>query len=175
MSEKDLEQCIRDVPDFPKKGIVFKDITTLLKDKVAFKNAVDQLTKRYEGKSVDLVLGIEARGFCLASVVAYKLGAGFILVRKPGKLPAETVKATYQLEYGTDSIEMHKDAIEPGQKVLIVDDLLATGGTAAAAVELVEKLGGEVCGIAFLIELESLRGREKMPNQEVLSLIKYEY
>jgi len=175
MSERDLEQCIRDVPNFPKKGIVFKDITTLLKDKDAFKNTVDLITKRYEGKGIDLVLGIEARGFCLASVVAYKLGAGFILVRKPGKLPAETVKATYQLEYGTDSIEMHKDAIQPGQKVLIVDDLLATGGTAAAAVELVENLGGEVYEIAFLIELESLKGKDKLPEQKVFSLIKCKY
>jgi len=171
----DLKQSIRDVPDFPKQGIIFKDITTLLKDKDAFTEAVNRLTEKYQGEAVDLVLGIEARGFILAPIVAYKLGAGFVPVRKPGKLPAEIIKATYQLEYGTDSVEMHKDAIKPGQKVLIVDDLLATGGTAAAAVELVKKLKGEVCGIAFLIELESLKGREKLPNQEVFSLIKYKY
>jgi adenine phosphoribosyltransferase len=175
MADKDLEKCIRDVPDFPKKGIVFKDITTLFKDKKAFKKAVDELVKKYKGKDIDIVLGIEARGFCLAPIVAYKLGAGFVPVRKPGKLPAETVKATYELEYGTDSIEIHKDAIEPGQRVLIVDDLLATGGTASAAVELVKKLGGKIVGVAFVIELESLRGRDKLPHQEVFSLIKCKY
>jgi len=168
-----LSKAIRDVPDFPKKGIIFKDITTLLKDKDALRLAIDLLAERYTGKGIDLVLGVEARGFIIAGIMAYKLGTGFIPVRKPGKLPAETIKETYELEYGTDSIEIHKDAIKPGQTVLIADDLLATGGTARASVELVRKLGGKVYGLAFLIELEFLNGRKKLEGLDIFSLIKF--
>ena len=169
----DLRKAIRDVPDFPKKGIVFKDITTLLKDKDALRLAIDLLADRYIGKGIDLVLGVEARGFIIAGIMAYKLGIGFIPVRKPGKLPAETIKETYELEYGTDSLELHKDAIKPGQTVLIADDLLATGGTARAAVELIRKLGGKVYGLAFLIELDFLHGRKKLEGLDIFSLIKF--
>ena len=168
-----LAEKIRDIPDFPKKGFIFKDITTLLKDKEAFREAVDRLAEPFEGKPVDLVLGIESRGFIFAAAVAYKLGVGFIPARKPGKLPAETISATYELEYGTDSIELHRDAIKSGQNVLIVDDLIATGGTAKAACELVEKLGGKVLGVAFLIELTFLKGRNKLRDYDVFSLIEF--
>lgn len=168
-----LEERIRDVPDFPKKGIIFKDITPLLKDTAAFKYVIDLLTERYHDKGVEVVVAMEARGFILGAPLAYKLGVAFVPVRKVGKLPAETVSAQYSLEYGVDSLEMHKDAILPGQKVLIVDDLLATGGTIAATIELVEKLGGEVIGIAFLIELTFLNGRQKLKDYQVMSLIQY--
>jgi len=170
----DLRSLIRDVPDFPKPGIVFKDITTLTKDPEGLRVAVDALAGRYADANVDLVVGIESRGFVFGAAVAYKLGVGFVPARKPGKLPAQTVSAAYELEYGTDAIEMHRDAIGQGQRVLIVDDLLATGGTAAAAVELVSGLGGEIVAIAFLIDLAFLRGRDKLAGYEVFSLIEYD-
>jgi adenine phosphoribosyltransferase len=169
-----LKQIIREVPDFPKPGILFYDITTLLKDAAGFKTVVDALQARYRLTPVDLVLGIEARGFIFAPALAYALGAGFIPVRKPNKLPAKTVRETYQLEYGTDSLEIHADAIQPGQHVLIVDDLLATGGTAAAVGRLVEKLGGKVAGFGFVVELDFLKGRDKLPGYDVFSLLHYD-
>jgi adenine phosphoribosyltransferase len=167
----DLAEMIRDVPDFPKEGIVFKDITTLIKDAQAFKQAVDILADHYAGQEIDLVVAVEARGYIFGAPVAYQLGAGFVPVRKVGKLPAETVREEYELEYGTDSVEMHRDAIQPGQKVLIVDDLIATGGSAAATARLVERLGGEVVGIAFLIELAFLSGVEKLEGYDVFTVI----
>lgn len=169
----DLAKMIRDVPDFPKEGIIFKDITTLIKDPEAFKEAVDILADHYTGQEVDLVVAVEARGYIFGAPVAYKLGAGFIPVRKAGKLPAEKVREEYELEYGTDSVEMHTDAIVPGQKILIVDDLIATGGSAAATVRLVERLGGEVLGIAFLIELAFLKGVEKLKGYDVFTVFEY--
>jgi len=170
----DIASYIRDVPDFPIKGILFKDITTLTKHSEAFKYSIDQLTERYRDKDIDLVAAIEARGFVFGAPLAYNLGAGLIIVRKEEKLPAETVKAEYSLEYGTNVLEMHQDAIEPGQRVLVVDDLLATGGSAAATVELVEKLGGEVVGLAFVIELTFLHGRDKLKGYEIFSLLESE-
>jgi adenine phosphoribosyltransferase len=167
----DLASKIRDVPDFPKEGILFKDITTLIKDPQAFKQAVDMLVEHYTGQKIDLVVAVEARGYIFGAPVAYQLGAGFVPVRKVGKLPAATVREEYELEYGTDAVEMHRDAIEPGQKVLIIDDLIATGGSAAATARLVETLGGEVVGIAFLIELEFLHGLDKLEGYEVFTLI----
>lgn len=169
-----LKKLIREVPDFPKPPILFYDITTLLKNAGGLRELVDALAGLYLGKKLDLVLGVEARGFIFAPALAYKLGAGFVPVRKPGKLPAATTRVSYSLEYGADSLEIHKDAIEPGQRVLIVDDLLATGGTAAACVQLVEKLGGEVAGLGFAIELVFLNGRKKLEGQNVFSLLKYE-
>ena len=169
----DLKNYIRDIPDFPKKGIIFKDITTLLMNGDAFKYAIDQIAEHYKDKNIDLVVGVESRGFIVGAAVAYKLGVGFIPVRKPGKLPYKTIKATYTLEYGTDTIEMHEDAIRRSEKILIVDDLLATGGTASAMIELVTRLGGEVIGIAFIIELSFLNGRNKLQGYEVFSLIQY--
>ena len=169
-----LKQIIREVPDFPKPGILFYDITTLLKYAAGFKTVVDALQARYRLTPVDLVLGIEARGFIFAPALAYALGAGFIPVRKPNKLPAKTVRETYQLEYGTDSLEIHADAIQPGQNVLVVDDLLATGGTAAAVGRLVEKLGGKVAGFGFVVELDFLKGRDKLPGYDVFSLLHYD-
>ena len=169
-----LKQIIREVPDFPKPGILFYDITTLLKDAAGFKTVIDALQAHYRDTRVDLVLGIEARGFIFAPALAYALGAGFIPVRKPNKLPAKTVRETYQLEYGTDSLEIHADAIQPGQNVLIVDDLLATGGTAAAVGRLVEKLGGKVAGFGFVVELDFLKGRDKLPGYDVFSLLRYD-
>jgi adenine phosphoribosyltransferase len=169
----DLAKMIRDVPDFPKEGIVFKDITTLIKEPQAFKQVVDILAEHYAGQQIDLVVAVEARGYIFGAPVAYQLGAGFIPVRKVGKLPAETVREEYELEYGTDSVEMHRDAIEPGQKVLIVDDLIATGGSAAATARLVERLGGEVVGIAFLIELGFLSGVDKLKGYDVFTIIEY--
>ena len=170
----DLRGLIRDVPDFPKPGIVFKDITTLTKDPEGLRAAVDALAERYADANVDLVVGIESRGFVFGAAVAYKLGVGFVPARKPGKLPAQTVSAAYELEYGTDAIEVHRDAIGQGQRVLIVDDLLATGGTAAAAAELVSGLGGEIVAIAFLIDLAFLRGKDKLAGYDVFSLIEYD-
>lgn len=169
----DLAKMIRDVPDFPKEGIIFKDITTLIKDPEGFKEAVDVLADHYAGQEIDLVVAVEARGYIFGAPIAYKLGAGFIPVRKVGKLPAQTIVEEYELEYGTDSVEMHRDAIEPGQKILIVDDLIATGGSAAATTRLVETLGGEVVGIAFLIELTFLKGVEKLKGYDVFTVIEY--
>jgi adenine phosphoribosyltransferase len=168
-----LKALIREVPDFPKPGILFYDITTLLKDPVGLHGAVDSLANHYVGQVIDLVVGIEARGFIFAPMVAYRLNAGFVPVRKPKKLPAETARAEYSLEYGKDSLEVHRDAISEGQRVLIIDDLLATGGTAAAVAQLVESLGGKVAGLGFLIELEFLKGREKLAGYNLHSVLKY--
>ena len=170
----DLKEKIRVVEGFPKKGVSFKDITTLLKDREAYHETVDAMVSRCRDKNADLIVGLEARGFVLGAPVAYGLNAGFVLVRKPGKLPAETVRYEYGLEYGTDTLEIHKDAILPGQRVVIVDDLLATGGTALAVVRLVEKLGGKVAGILFAMELSFLNGRETLKGYDVDSLIQYE-
>jgi adenine phosphoribosyltransferase len=169
-----LERLIRTVPGFPKPGIMFRDITTLARDPEGLRAAVDAIASRYEKARIDIVVGIESRGFIFGAAVAYRLGVGFVPARKPGKLPAETVRAEYSLEYGTDAIEMHRDAITRGQRVLIVDDLLATGGTAAAAVKLVETLGGQVVALAFLIDLTFLNGRAKLGGYEVFSLIEYD-
>ena len=169
----DLESRIRDIPDYPKAGIVFKDIMPLLADPEAFRAAVEGLAEFARPRSPDLVMGAEARGFILGGALALELGCGFVAARKPGKLPWETVSAEYELEYGTDSLELHADAIEKGARVLIHDDLLATGGTAHAKVELVEKLGGEVVGIAFVIELAFLHGRDRLEGYDVHSLITY--
>jgi adenine phosphoribosyltransferase len=169
-----LKNLIREVPDFPKKGILFYDITTLLKDKLGFATLIDALSENYIGKEIDLVLGMEARGFIFGPALSYRLNAGFVPVRKPGKLPAETVKIRYELEYGSNALEIHKDAIVKGQRVLIVDDLLATGGTAAATAELVRNLGGEIAGLAFVVELDFLKGREKLANYDVFSLLHYD-
>jgi adenine phosphoribosyltransferase len=170
----DLKKLIREVPDFPKPGILFYDITTLLKDKDGFRTLIDGLKAHYEHARVDVVLGIEARGFIFGPALAYALGTGFIPVRKPKKLPAATASVRYDLEYGTDSLEIHRDAIHPGQTVLIVDDLLATGGTARAAAQLVESVGGQVAGVAFVIELLFLNGRAKLEGYDVFSLLAYE-
>lgn len=168
----DLASMIRDVPDFPKEGIIFKDITTLIKDPEAFRTVIDTLADHYAEQAIDVVVAVEARGYIFGAPVAYKLGAGFVPVRKVGKLPAETVRQEYKLEYGIDSVEMHKDGIVPGQKVLIVDDLIATGGSAAATAHLVERLGGDVVGIAFLIELTFLNGVDKLKGYDVYTIIK---
>ena len=168
-----LEKHIRAIPDFPKPGILFRDITTLLKDKAAFRNAIDLLVKKFKNKKIDAVVAVEARGFILGGAMAHKLGAGFIPVRKKGKLPWKTDSASYDLEYGKDTLEMHCDAIKPNSKILIVDDLLATGGTVKAVTELIEKQKGKISGIAFLIELADLKGREKLKDYPVFSLIKY--
>jgi len=169
----DLKKYIRNIPDFPKAGILFRDITTLLKDKEAFKASVDELAAKYKDKKIDCVVAVEARGFVLGGALAHKLGAGFVLVRKKGKLPWKTNSVTYELEYGTDTLEMHHDAFLPGARVLIVDDLLATGGTMQAVCNLVKQLQGNIVGIAFLIELSDLKGIEKLKNFDVFSLIKY--
>jgi adenine phosphoribosyltransferase len=169
----DLKALIREVPDFPKPGILFYDITTLLKDPVGLHWAVDSLANHYVGQVIDRVVGIEARGFIFAPMVAYRLNAGFVPVRKPKKLPAETASVEYSLEYGKDSLEIHRDAITPGQKVLIIDDLLATGGTAAAVAQLVGSLGGVVAGLGFLIELEFLKGKDKLSKYNLHSVLKY--
>jgi len=169
-----LEKSIRSIPDFPKPGILFRDITTLIQNKAAFKKSVDLLAKKYKGRGFDKVVGVEARGFIFASAVAHKIGAGFVPVRKKGKLPFKTISTTYALEYGTDTLEIHQDAIGAGEKVLIIDDLLATGGTVKAVIELVKKLGGKVAGIGFVIELVDLRGKEKIKDYPVFSLIKFE-
>lgn len=168
-----LKGIIRDVPDFPKPGIIFKDITPLLADHAAFTELVQAFADAFRGAGITKVCGIEARGFLLAAPIALALGAGLVPVRKKGKLPYKRVAATYALEYGTDTVEMHEDAVKPGEKVLVVDDVLATGGTAAAACELVEKIGGKVAGVAMLIELEFLKGRAKLGDRKVHSLIKY--
>jgi adenine phosphoribosyltransferase len=171
---ENFKRLIRNVPDFPKKGILFYDITTLLKDARALKEVLDLLASRYQNQHIDLVLGVESRGFIFAPPLAYQLGAGFVPVRKPGKLPAETLKVTYDLEYGQDTLEVHKDAIQKGQRVLVVDDLLATGGTAAAAIQLIEQLGGAVAGLAFLVELEFLSGRKRLNGYDVYCLLQYQ-
>ena len=167
----DLEQYIRDVPDFPKPGIVFKDITPLLADAEALKTTVAQLAAPYESAGVEIVTGVESRGFIFGAAVAERLGAGFVLIRKPGKLPSTTISESYELEYGTDTIEMHADSVRSGQHVLMVDDLLATGGTMAAACRLVEQLGGEIVGVSFVIELCFLSGRGKLAGHDVRSLV----
>jgi adenine phosphoribosyltransferase len=168
-----LKAHIREVPDFPKPGILFYDITTLLKDPLALRQAVDRFVWMFSGRHIDKVVGIESRGFMFGPIVAYNLNAGFVPVRKPGKLPAETVRATYDLEYGSDTLEMHRDAVAPGERVLIVDDLIATGGTALATAKLVESVGGTVAGLGFMIELTFLPGREKLQGYDVVSLIRY--
>lgn len=170
----DLKKLIREIPDYPKPGILFYDLTTLLKDQRGFQKLVDRLCDHYADRKVDVVVGVEARGFIFAPALAYRLGAGFVPVRKPKKLPAKTAKVSYQLEYGTDTLEIHEDAIRPGQSVLISDDLLATGGTAAATVKLVRTLGGAVNGVAFAVELTFLNGRAKLPGLDVFSLIQYD-
>ena len=169
----DLKSQIRHVPDFPKPGILFYDITTLLRDPVGFKATIDTLSLPYVDQGIDAVIGIESRGFILGGAVAARIGAGFIPIRKPGKLPAKSIRETYALEYGTDALEIHEDAIEKGQRVLIVDDVLATGGTAAAAGQLVKTLGGELHGMAFLIELLFLNGKAKLAGERVFSVIQY--
>ena len=168
-----LKARIRHVPDFPKAGILFYDVTTLLRDREGFRMAVDSMATPFIDQSIDLVAGIESRGFILGSAVADRIGAGFVPVRKLGKLPAATVRASYALEYGTDSLEMHKDAIEPGQRVVIVDDLLATGGTASATVQLVKQLGGQVVGVALLIELVALNGRARLDGENLHVVLQY--
>jgi len=173
VSVAELRARIREVPDFPKPGILFYDITTLLKDPAAYREAIDLLTAPYVGMKVDIVVGMESRGFIFSAPMAYQLGAGFVPVRKLGKLPAETVSVEYALEYGTNTLEIHTDAIKPGQKVLIVDDLLATGGTVNGTIELVHRLKGDVVGIAFLVELTFLKGRETLHGQDVHSVIAY--
>jgi adenine phosphoribosyltransferase len=170
----DLKKLIREIPDYPKPGILFYDVTTLLKDKKGFHTMVDELCSHYSGAQVDVVVGIEARGFIFGPALAYSLGAGFVPVRKPKKLPGKTASVTYQLEYGTDTLEIHDDAISRGQRVVICDDLLATGGTAAATVKLVRQLGGEVTGAAFAVELTFLNGRNKLPGVDVFSLMQYD-
>jgi adenine phosphoribosyltransferase len=169
----ELSTLIRDVPDFPQPGILFKDITTLLKDPAGFRQAIDGLAHRVRHLEVDVVVGMESRGFILAAPIAYLLGAGFVPVRKLGKLPAATISVEYDLEYGSNTLELHRDGIAPGQRVLVVDDLLATGGTVAATVDLVERLGGRVIATAFLVELEFLEGRRRLEGREVVSLITY--
>ena len=169
----DLKKTIREIKDFPKEGIDFKDITTLMQNGEAFKYTIDQFVNELKDQNIDIIVGPEARGFLMGTPVAYALGVGFVPVRKPGKLPYETESYEYGLEYGTDVLEIHKDAIKPGQRVAIVDDLLATGGTMEAAAKLIEKLGGEVVSMQFLIELEGLQGREKLSKYDVNSLIKY--
>lgn len=173
MAKIKLKKYIRSIPDFPKPGILFRDITTLLQDKKAFKAAVDSLSSKYKSKKIDMVAAVEARGFILGGAIAHKLGAGFVPIRKKGKLPWKTNSVTYDLEYGTDTLEMHNDAIRIGDRVLIVDDLLATGGTAKAVTELVKQFNGKVIGIAFLIELTDLKGKGKLKGYPVYSLIKY--
>jgi adenine phosphoribosyltransferase len=169
-----LKTLIRTVPDFPKPGILFYDITTVLKDKAGFATLIDAFAQYYIGKEIDLVLGIEARGFIFGPALAYRLNAGFVPVRKPKKLPAQVARVNYDLEYGTDSLEIHMDAIEPGQRVVIVDDLLATGGTMEATVRLVRQLGGVVAGLGFAVELDFLKGREKFREYDVMSLLHYD-
>ena len=169
----ELKNIIRDIPDFPKKGIIFKDITTLLADAKSFQRMVDLISHRYIGQRIDKIVGVEARGFIIGAALAYKLGAGVVLVRKPGKLPSETFKKSYELEYGTDTLEIHTDAIKPGEKILIADDLLATGGTTAAVVDMVRNMGGEIVECAFMVELAFLEGRKRLPEGKVYSLLQF--
>ncbi len=174
MNSSQLKSLIREIPDFPKPGILFYDITTLLKDKLGYATLIDQLSEHYVGKDIDLVLGMEARGFIFAPALAYRLNAGFVPVRKPGKLPAETAKVSYDLEYGSNTLEIHKDAIQKGQRVIIIDDLLATGGTAEATVKLAKSLGAEVAGLGFVVELDFLQGRDKLKGLDVFSILNYD-
>lgn len=169
----DLKALVREVPDFPKPGVGFKDITTVLKSPEAFRQVVLEMAQPFRGEC-DVVVGVESRGFILGAPIAYELGCGFVVMRKPGKLPAERIQTTYELEYGTDGLEVHRDAIRPGQRVLIVDDLLATGGTISAAAELVERLSGEIAGFSFFIELAFLNGRSRLGGHVVHSLITYD-
>lgn len=170
---EDLKKAIRDVPDFPKKGIIFKDITTLLQDRALFKKAVNLLCEQFKDKNIDVIASIESRGFILGAAMAYELDTGFVPVRKGGKLPHKTYSATYELEYGEDTLEIHQDAAGKGTRVLIIDDLLATGGTLGAVIDLVKKTGAEIAGIGFLIELTFLKGREKNRGYDIFSLIKF--
>jgi adenine phosphoribosyltransferase len=170
----DLKRLIREIPDYPKPGILFYDLTTLLKDKRGFRRLIEQLCEHYDGKHVDIVVGIEARGFIFGPALAFCLNAGFVPIRKPNKLPWKTAQVAYQLEYGTDKLEIHQDAVRPGERVLVCDDLLATGGTAAAAVQLLRQLGGNVAGAAFAVELSFLNGRAKLPGLDVFSLLQYD-
>ncbi len=169
-----IKKAIRTIPHFPKKGIMFRDITTLLKDADAFKETIDALVERYRNQSLDLVAGIESRGFIIAGAIAYLLGKGFIPIRKPGKLPAETFRVEYELEYGKDAVEMHKDSVFKGARVLVVDDLLATGGTMKAACDLVERAGGTVVECAFIVDLPDLKGRKKLQNYQIFTLVEFE-
>jgi adenine phosphoribosyltransferase len=173
MKKTELKDYIRNIPDFPKQGILFRDITTLLKDKAAFKEAVSRLANKFRKEAIDVVVAVEARGFILGGAVAYKLNTGFVPVRKKGKLPYKTHSATYNLEYGTDTLEIHEDAIQSGARVLIIDDLLATGGTVKAVTELIDKIGGTIVGIVFLIELKDLKGIKKLQNYPTYSIIKF--
>ena len=173
MSAEALRERIREIPDFPKPGILFYDITTLLKDPAAYREAIDLMLEPYQGQQIDVVVGMESRGFIFAAPIAYNLAVGFAPVRKLGKLPADTISAEYALEYGTNTLELHVDAIQEGQRVLVVDDLLATGGTVGATIDLVERLGGEVAGTAFLVELSFLNGRERLDGYRVTTLISY--
>ncbi len=173
MSAEGLRARIREIPDFPKPGILFYDITTLLKDPAAFKDAVDLMLAPYRDERIEIVVGMESRGFIFSAPMAYELGAGLVPVRKLGKLPAEVISVEYALEYGSNTLEIHRDAIQPGQRVLIVDDLLATGGTVRGTIELVERLQGEIVGLAFLVELDFLKGRERLEGRRVTSVIRY--
>ena len=173
MKKAELKNYIRSIPDFPKEGILFRDITTLLLDKGALKDAINRLSRKYKKENIDVVVAVEARGFILGGAIAYKLNAGFVPVRKKGKLPSKVQSVTYDLEYGTDTLEIHEDAIKQGARVLIVDDLLATGGTVKATAELIQNAGGTVAGIAFLIELKALKGIKKLSEYPVYSLIKF--
>jgi adenine phosphoribosyltransferase len=173
MDEDQLKSKIRSVPDFPKPGILFYDVTTLLRDPQGLRSTIDRMSEPYRDRAIDVVVGIESRGFILGAAVADRIGAGFIPVRKLGKLPAECIRATYELEYGTDSLEMHRDAIQSGQRVLLVDDLLATGGTARATIGLIKQIGGIVEGAAFLIELVALKGRARLEGEQVMAVLQY--
>lgn len=174
LNSDQLKKLIREIPDFPKKGILFYDITTLLKDKSGYATLIDLLAEHYIGKQVDLILGMEARGFIFGPALAYRLNAGFVPVRKPGKLPAATARVEYDLEYGSNALEVHNDAIEKGQRVLIVDDLLATGGTAQATAKLASSLGADIAGLGFVVELDFLNGRDKLRPYDVFSLLHYD-
>ncbi|MEY2461545.1 MAG: adenine phosphoribosyltransferase [Acidimicrobiaceae bacterium] len=174
MDANQLRECVRDIPDFPKPGVIYKDITPLLSTTDAFRSTIDLIADHFEGTTVDRVLGVEARGFIIAAPVAYRFSSAFVPVRKAGKLPWEIERVEYELEYGTDLLEIHRDAVEPGDHVVIIDDVLATGGTAAATIRLVEKLGGTVVGLGFVIELGFLHGREKLQGYDVLSLVTYD-
>ena len=173
LKKSELKGCIRDVPDFPKEGIIFKDITTLLQDPAALKKSIDLLAKKFKNEKIDIVVGVEARGFIFGAPIAYKLGAGFVPVRKKGKLPYKTQEVTYELEYGSDTLQIHEDAIPAGSKVLIVDDLLATGGTIKAVSDLLKQQDADIAGIAFLVELKFLKGKDKLKDMEIYSVLKY--
>jgi adenine phosphoribosyltransferase len=174
MASLDLARCIRTIPDFPKPGIMFRDITTLLLNPAAFRQSVDMLCAEFKDEKIDKIAAVESRGFTFGAAMAYTMGVGLIIIRKKGKLPHTTVSVSYELEYGTDTLEMHADAITPGERVLIVDDLLATGGTVRAVTELIKKLGGKIVGLGFLVELGDLKGRDKLKGYPVRSLVKFE-